>query len=513
MSGLLPSRRMRWLLLVLACLGAIALFLLATASANTELFAKSIDTLLFVNGALGALLMAVVGTQLWQLWVKRRSGVFGSRLAVRLVLVFALVAVLPGALVYAASVLFIGRSIESWFDVRVDRALEGGLNLGRNALDYLKQETVNKANQIAVTLAEGGPGSLSARLNRAAEQTGVFEAALFTSTGGVLAVAGVGGSTAPPEPPPAAALRRARLQQTTATPEQTPEGVFTKLRVVVPVNTDDQLEPLKVLQVIEPVPRALAQDFETVRSGSDDYQKISISRQGLKRLYGLTLTLTLLLALTSALGPRRRAVRAVLGAAGAACRRHARRGRRRFHAAPTGDVERRARRAHRIVQHDVRAAPRGAAEDRGVAPRDGDHARLPRKHSRQPVGGRARVRRRLSAAHGQRERGGDPAAAADRADRRRAARLGAQAPRARAVRRARRGRLSRRRRRALAEAGGALRVQPDANAADARLATAGQSRRRIRRRVRRRHRSRAGAARRRVGRGGPHGSRTRSRIR
>ncbi len=67
----------------------------------------------------------------------------------RLVLLFALVAVLPGALVYAASVQFLGRSIESWFDVRVDRALEGGLNLGRNALDYLKQETVNKASQIA----------------------------------------------------------------------------------------------------------------------------------------------------------------------------------------------------------------------------------------------------------------------------------------------------------------------------------------------------------------------------
>jgi nitrogen fixation/metabolism regulation signal transduction histidine kinase len=57
-----------------------------------------------------------------------------------------------------------------------------------------------------------------------------------------------------------------------------------------------------VLQVIEPVPKALAQDFETLRSGSDDYQKISLSRRGLKRLYAVTLTLTLLLALTSALG-------------------------------------------------------------------------------------------------------------------------------------------------------------------------------------------------------------------
>ncbi len=50
---------------------------------------------------------------------------------------------------YAVSVQFIGRSIESWFDVRVDRALEGGLNLGRNALDYLLKDTANKATQMA----------------------------------------------------------------------------------------------------------------------------------------------------------------------------------------------------------------------------------------------------------------------------------------------------------------------------------------------------------------------------
>ena len=95
---------------------------------------------------------------MWQLWRKRRSGVFGSRLAVRLVLVFALVAVLPGALVYAASVLFIGRSIESWFDVRVDRALEGGLNLGRNALDYLKQETVEQGESDRAHARRGRDG-------------------------------------------------------------------------------------------------------------------------------------------------------------------------------------------------------------------------------------------------------------------------------------------------------------------------------------------------------------------
>jgi nitrogen fixation/metabolism regulation signal transduction histidine kinase len=212
-----------------------------------------------------------------------------------------MVAVLPGALVYAVSVQFLGKSIESWFDVRVDRALEGGLNLGRNALDYLLKDTANKATQIAVTLGETAPGSMSTRLNRSAEQAGVYEATLFSSTGNVIAVAGVGGSTAPPETPPAQALRRARLQQTFTAIEQRADGGIV-LRVVTPVNSDDRLEPLKVLQLIEPVPKPLAQEVEKVQAGARDYQEISFSRNSLKRLYAVTLTLTLLLALTSALG-------------------------------------------------------------------------------------------------------------------------------------------------------------------------------------------------------------------
>ncbi|HVN34611.1 MAG TPA: ATP-binding protein [Casimicrobiaceae bacterium] len=301
MSGLLPSRGIRWLLLVVACLAAISMFLLATASANTELFARRYDLLLMVNGAMVVGLMLLVGYQLWRLSRNLKAGVFGSRLAVRLVLLFALVAVLPGALVYAVSVQFLGRSIESWFDVRVDRALEGGLNVGRNALEYLLKDTANKASQIAATLGETAPGSLGTRLNRIAEQAGVYEATLFSSTGNVLAVAGVGASTAPPETPPAQALRRARLQQQTPAIEQRAEGGIV-LRVITPVNTDDRLEPLKVLQVIEPVPKALAQEVEKVQSGERDYKEISFSRVSLKRLYAVTLTLTLLLALTSALG-------------------------------------------------------------------------------------------------------------------------------------------------------------------------------------------------------------------
>ena len=108
MTNLLASRRLRWVTLGFASVAAIALFLLATATANTDLFAGHYNTLVLINGGLVALLMLVVGGQLLQLWRNLRAGVFGSRLALRLVLLFALVACLPGALVYAVSAQFLG---------------------------------------------------------------------------------------------------------------------------------------------------------------------------------------------------------------------------------------------------------------------------------------------------------------------------------------------------------------------------------------------------------------------
>src|SRR5436305_3254867 len=90
-TRILTSRRLRWLLLIGTCLGAISLFLLATATANTDFLAGRYDLLLVLNGAMVGLLMLLVGYQLWRLRKNLKRGAFGSRLAVRLVFLFALV--------------------------------------------------------------------------------------------------------------------------------------------------------------------------------------------------------------------------------------------------------------------------------------------------------------------------------------------------------------------------------------------------------------------------------------
>ena len=141
---------MRRSLLVFAALAAVLLFLLAQASANTALFAEYYPVLLVVNGFAALALLILVAIQVGKLLRDVRRRVFGSRLKARLLGTLALMAVLPGALVYAISMQFAVRSIDSWFDVRVDAALEGGLNLGRSVLESTEARLLQKAQIAAV---------------------------------------------------------------------------------------------------------------------------------------------------------------------------------------------------------------------------------------------------------------------------------------------------------------------------------------------------------------------------
>ena len=161
MSATLPPPRpalssavVRYLLILCVGLVAVAVFLVAASSANPASFAERYPLLLALNGTVAVMLTALVVYQLVTLRRRLKAGVFGSRLTLRLVLLFALMAVLPGALIYGMSVQFLARSIESWFEVRLDKALDGGLSLGRGMLDNALKELTGKANTMAQALAQ-----------------------------------------------------------------------------------------------------------------------------------------------------------------------------------------------------------------------------------------------------------------------------------------------------------------------------------------------------------------------
>jgi nitrogen fixation/metabolism regulation signal transduction histidine kinase len=292
---------MRYLLLVCVGLGVAAVFLLASVSTNTALFSEYYPVLLGVNLVIAILLAAMVTYQLVSLRQKLKAGVFGAKLTLRLVMLFGLMAVLPGALIYGVSVQFVSQSIESWFEVRLDSALESGLNLGRGNLDGRLKELSAKAERMALTLSTRSPSEHVTVLNTLREQAAVDEAALFTVRGKVLGFTGNELSGIAPESPSPAAMRQIRLQQPYSAIESVPDrGLY--LRVLAPVDVVSLTEDARVLQLLQAVPAQLAHDAEVVQSGYREYQELQLSRRGLKRLYAITLTLTLLLALLSSLG-------------------------------------------------------------------------------------------------------------------------------------------------------------------------------------------------------------------
>jgi len=290
---------MRWLLIVIALLGGVLLYLLTSASAKTALFADDYRLLLGFTATVAVLLLGLVLWQLRQLWREHRAEVFGSRLKLRLMLMFALIAVVPGALVYAVSLQFAVKSIESWFDLRVDKALEGGLSLGRNALDYLLSDLTEKAKTMALDLGETTSGA-STQLNRLREQTGVQAATLFSSTGQVVASSIGEGVTLLPDLPSLSQLRQARQGSGISAVEGEPASGLT-LRVLVPVSPLSLSGETRVLQLTQAVPATIAVSAGNVQAAYRDYQELSLAKGSLKSMYTVTLTLALLLSLFAAI--------------------------------------------------------------------------------------------------------------------------------------------------------------------------------------------------------------------
>lgn len=328
---------MRWGLraaLVVAAGSALALLaLLVWSTGNASRYAQQYDTLLVLNGILAVALIFWVVVLAARLLRQIRRRQFGARLTARFALFFTLIGVLPGALIYVLSVQFMSNSIESWFNVRVDNALEAGLNLGRAALDSQLSDLNARAKDMATRLGNGSDSDMALVITQLRENSGVTEAMVFTGNGRLVAFSSAAYGQLLPDMPPSGVMNQLRVSRGYsaaeadevfgAPNEDGSESRGLRLRVVTPVNSPDRLATVlgvspdtRWLQVIQPVPDQIARNANQVQQGFRDYQELALSRLGLRKLYGITLTLALILAVFAAvaiaLAVSRRLVRPLL---------------------------------------------------------------------------------------------------------------------------------------------------------------------------------------------------------
>ena len=113
---------------------------------SAVLFLLNLDLVLLL------LLGALIAKRLFEVWAERRRGLAGSRLQVRLVVLFSLIAVLPTIIVAVFSYLFFSFGIESWFSDRVKTAISESVKVAeaylREHQQALKADILAMANDL-----------------------------------------------------------------------------------------------------------------------------------------------------------------------------------------------------------------------------------------------------------------------------------------------------------------------------------------------------------------------------
>ena len=304
------SARWGWLVSLVALTGValVMSFVLSLSAGTRGFYERNFVWLFWVNLTVASLLVLVIVLAAVRLFVRIRRGKFGSRLLFKLAWTFALVGLLPGALVYTVSYQFVSRSIEVWFDERVEGALDAGLKLGRNMLDAQVVDAANKTRAAAERLGDAGTAPAPLALERVREQMLAQSVSHVGANGQILAVAGGSAGVIAPDRPSSALLKQARLlrvaSQIEGLDDESVDGaaVNAKVRAValLPRNEISLFGEDSFLMVVQPVPALLASNALTVQSAYREYQQRSLARDGLRSMYIGTLTLALILAVLGA---------------------------------------------------------------------------------------------------------------------------------------------------------------------------------------------------------------------
>eukprot|EP01031_Cornospumella_fuschlensis_P026851 gene26851-32450_t len=288
-------------------IGLGLLVLLTQATGHLGRYNQNYEWLVLVNRIVaGGLLLTI----LWgfvRLILRWRSGQFGAKLLLKLAAIFALVGVVPGVLIYVVSYQFVSRSIESWFDVKVEAALVGGLNLGRATLDTLSNDLGKQTRAAASQLADVMDTNVGMSLDKLQEQNGYSDVVLWNVNGKLVASAGQSRFQIRPERPPVSMIKEARQKGAAEWIEGLDESSSgadkgrIKVLVLVPQSGMAFDEDRKLLQITQDLPTALVNNALEVQSAYREYQERALAREGLRRMYIGTLTLSLFLAVLGAI--------------------------------------------------------------------------------------------------------------------------------------------------------------------------------------------------------------------
>jgi len=276
------------LLLVLLPL-LVSLHLMGSAVQNSDELSKLFIPLLLFNIMGLIVILVLIFTNLVSLLKQYRRRDPGSRLTLRMVLVFLMLSLPPVALVYYYSIDFLHEGIDSWFDVEVDKALDNSLELGKVSLDLIKRQFLRRTKQLIDDLEDNSETAMAVSLVDMLNRSEAAELVLINFNGRVIGSANMNPEIIVPDKLDNSFIQQVRDGGDIASimPAENQEPM--QIRVVV----RDDIRPI-MLQADYIISEEISELSNTIQEALVRYKELAFLRQSLK--FNFSLTLVLLLA-------------------------------------------------------------------------------------------------------------------------------------------------------------------------------------------------------------------------
>lgn len=275
------------------------LLLLALAVQNSQRFSQMQAWILLLNAIAVVTVSVLLARKITELVRSFRAGVPGSRLTARTVAIFGSLVIAPLIIVYLFSLEFLNRGIDSWFKVEIKQGLSDALELSKSAMDVRMREYARSTQLFANRLADSPPSNWASATDAQRVESGALEVVVYGTLGQVLAASSTGTSTN---------LPRASAEVTSAIAggnlywslEPLSEDDYL-INTAAPIATSPGSSEGRFVVALYPVPPQLVRLSEAVQHSYSQHSDLTEQREGVKNLFGLTLTLVLLLAMLTAI--------------------------------------------------------------------------------------------------------------------------------------------------------------------------------------------------------------------
>jgi len=257
--------------------------------------------LLIINVLAVVLLVGLIIKNLYSLSVALRKRITGARLTGRLVLLFAMLAFIPVSIVFYFSIDFLKQGIDSWYDVRVEKALNDALDLSKSSLGLRMRDLLHQTKAASSELSLVHDDLTPLSINDLRISLGATELTLFGDRGKILASS----STESIKLVPIKFDDRIRLHLREHNDyvqlETLPDSDLYMVRVAVSVPSADPVGEERILQAMYSVPERINTLANSVKDSFTLYREVIYLREPLKTSFVFTLSLVLLLSLLMAI--------------------------------------------------------------------------------------------------------------------------------------------------------------------------------------------------------------------